>query len=298
MPLGPGFSPNWLPRPPFSTLHPCFRESVARLADWPAPEQYDELASRVPIPAGVQLPRFVPESRNEVEEAGGYEQHVASRRAVPTRPKSIHDFFNMCVWAHFPKLRWALNAIHTQPGAAAHDPRNGRTKAQNRAASLDETGILVLSRSPRVLTALRALHFRRAFWELRDELLATTRFWIVGHGLLESLIDPHPRLAARGILIEQSGSPELPNASPQESREAEALRFEVDALVAAHLETWCENPPVLDPIPVMAIPGFSDNERAAFYDEPSNLVFAPVSRRPVSPKPRNAAIAAPTWLRL
>jgi hypothetical protein len=298
MQLEPGFSLDWLPRPPFSELHQRFRDGVAPLADWPAPEQYAELASRVPNAPDVQLPRFVRENRDEVAAAGGYEQHVASRRAVPTRVRSFHDFFNMCVWAHFPKLRWALNALHTRPCAAAHDPRNGRTKAQNRAASLDETGILVLSRSARVLAALRALHFQHAFWTLRDELLATTRFWIVGHGLLESLIEPHPRLAARGILIELSELGAPPNPSAHESREADALRFEIDTLVAAHVGTWRESPAVLDPIPVMAIPGFSDNGRASFYDEPSNLVFAPVSRRPAPPKACSGAIAPSNWLRL
>jgi hypothetical protein len=291
----PAFSLEWLERRPFSELHSRFRAGLKQLTDWPAPERYDELARQVPSAPNVALPRFVLESRDAVAAAGGYEQHVALRREVPTRAQSFHDFFNMCVWAHFPKLRWALNALHTGNGAALQDPRNGRTKAQNRAASLDETGILVLSRSPRVLAALRALHFRHAFWELREELLLTTRFWIIGHGLLESLLEPHPRLAARGLLIEL---PQLPvGGDAVHAFETDELRFAVDALVAAHLETWRASPSVLDPIPVMAIPRFSDNARAAFYDEPSNLVFEPVSRRPAPPQGSGVA-ASPGWLRL
>src|ERR1041384_1078922 len=101
-----------LGRRPFSDVHPRLRRALGARSEWPSPEEYDELARQVPQAADVELPRFVTENRAMIRRQGGYEEHVARLPAVPTRPANWHDFFNMTVWAHFPKLRWALNALH------------------------------------------------------------------------------------------------------------------------------------------------------------------------------------------
>jgi len=214
----------------------------------------------------------VTESREALRAIGGYEQHVAKLGAVPSRPEHWHDFFNMVVWAHFPKLRWALNALHVDPKAGPIDPRNGRAPAQNSAATFDESGILVLSTSRAVLDELQALHFKSAFWEHRARLLETTRFWVVGHGMLESLLNPRPGLVARGLLMQV---PVLPT-----TEDSDSFRFEIDARVAASIQAWPAARPVLDPIPVLAIPGYSDNDHAEFYADARNVRFEPISRRP------------------
>ena len=267
------FARDCFTRPPYRNLHPRLLSALDRFTAWPAPEQYDELAREVPRAAHVTLPRFVSENRETLRSLGGYEQHVAQLHAVPTRPGHWHDFFNMVVWAHFPELRWALNALHVDPEVGPKDPRNGRAPAQNVAATFDEAGMLVLSTSRGVLEALRALHFKHAFWEKRAELLATTRFWIVGHGLLESLLVPHAALSARSLLLHV---PSLPTPELDD-----AFRFEVDARVATRIGTWRDTRTVLDPIPVLAIPGYGDNDSADFYDDLRNVRFEPQSRRPL-----------------
>lgn len=266
------FTLDWLGRAPYLQLHPRLREALERFGDWPTPEAYDELAAQVPRATDARLPRFVTQSRDALERAGGYEQHVATLRAVPTRPRNWHDFFNMVVWAHFPKLRWALNSLHVDPEVGPKDPRNGRAPAQNLAATFDESGILVVSTSQELLADLRELRFKRLFWERRAELLRTTRFWLVGHGSLESLLAPHPGLAAKGLLLHV---PSLPAPDGWD-----ALRFELDATAAAHVEAWRTARSVLDPVPLSGIPGFWDNDFAEFYDDASHFRFERRSRRP------------------
>jgi len=274
--MNASFAPDCFERPPYRDFHARFLSALAGLPSWPSPEQYDELAAQVPRAMDVQLPRFVRESREALRQLGGYEQHVARRCAVPTRPEHWHDFFNMAVWAHFPKLRWALNSLHVDPALGPKDPRNGRAPAQNLAATFDEAGMLVLSTSRSVLEELRALHFKRAFWEQRAQLVDTTRFWIVGHGLLESLLVPHPGLTARSLLLHVAALPS--NAATQSANDE--LRFEVDALAAAHIGAWRVGRTVLDPVPVLAIPGYSDNHAQCFYEDMRNIRFEPISRRP------------------
>ncbi len=274
---GMPFVLDWLGRRPYRDLHPRWLAALELFTDWPAPERYDELAQLVPRAADAgspRLPRFVTENRDAVRRIGGYEQHVAQLSSVPTRPGNWHDFFNMAVWAHFPKLRWALNALHVDPDAGPKDPRNGRAPSQNLATTFDEAGLLVVSESRDVLHELQALRFKRAFWERRDELLATTRFWLVGHGMFESLLTPHAGLAARSLLLH------VPSLPP--STDAEQLRLHVDDVAAARVRAWRSVRTVLDPIPLLAIPGYSDNDSLAFYDDLRNIRFEPISRRPTT----------------
>ncbi len=270
--MSASFAREWLERRPYRELHPRLLGALEQLTNWPTPDQYDELARSVPRAVDVLLPRFVTDSREAVRRVGGYEQHVAQLCQVPTRPGSWHDFFNMVVWAHFPKLRWALNSLHVDPDVGPRDPRNGRAPAQNLAATFDEAGMLVVSESRSVLEELQALRFKRVFWERRAELLATTRFWLVGHGMFESLLTPHPGLSVRSLLLHL---PSLPVAG-----DGDALRFHVDGIAAGRVGTWRGVRSVLDPMPVLAIPGFSDNDAAEFYADFRNIRFVPISRRP------------------
>jgi hypothetical protein len=249
---------DWCGRAPYAWLHERFKQAVAQLTAWPTAQAYDELARLVPC-ADAVLPRFVAQDREAVRLAGGYEQHVARQQAVPTRPRSWHDFFNMAVWAHFPRVRWALNAIHVDTSLGPVDPRNGRAREQNVASQLDESGIIVASSSGELLQELRDLRFKRVFWERRAELMSTSQFWIVGHGTLESLLTPHLGLASKAVLLE------LPR--PPRSYDADALRVAIDAQVAALIAGWRGAAPVLDPIPLLGIPGYADNAAAEFYDD-------------------------------
>ena len=270
------FAPECFTRPPFRDFHPRFLGALASFRRWPEPEQYDELAQQVPRAGDVELPRFISEDREALRRAGGYEQHVARLHAVPTRPGHWHDFFNMAVWAHFPKLRWALNSLHVDPDLGPVDPRNRRAPAQNLAATFDEAGMLVVSTSPSLLAELRALRFQRAFWERREELLETTRFWVVGHGMLESLLAPHPGMATRSLLLRVPSLPEPGNVEA-----AQQFRWQIDSAAAAHIHAWRRGRTILDPVPVLAIPGFSDNDSGAFYEQMRNIRFEPISRRPL-----------------
>ena len=268
------FALDWLSRRPYCELHPRLVRALLQHESWPAPEQYCGLAWQVPRAADVELPSFITQTREALRRAGGYEQHVAQLRAVPTRPGVWHDFFNMVVWAHFPKLRWALNSLHVDPTVGPKDPRNGRAPAQNLAASFDESGMLVLSTSRGLLEELRALRFKRVFWQRRAELLETTRFWPVGHGGLESLLARPAGLIARALL--------LPVPSLPSGESSDAQRFEIDTRVAGVIHGWRSTRTVLDPIPLLGIPGYADNDAADFYDDLRNIRFEPLSRRPAT----------------
>ena len=275
--LGERFATDWCARPPFAEFHPRFLHAIRGFSAWPTALDYDALAQLVPASPTVgaptamraELPRFVSQDREALRLAGGYERHVAQARAVPTREQSWHDFFNMSVWAHFPRVRWALNALHVDDTLGPIDPRNGRAPQQNVASQFDESGLVVASSSAELLAELRALRFKHVFWERRRELLATTRFWVIGHGTLESLLTPHLGLASKAVLLQLSEAPS--------ARNDDELRHEVDTSVARLIDGWRELAPVLDPVPLLGIPGYADNATPQFYDDARYFRF---QRRP------------------
>jgi hypothetical protein len=259
--LGSGFFTDWCERAPYRYFHGAFRAALLQLGEWPRPEQYGELAELVPTSA--RRPRFVMQQRAALERAGGYEQHVAQERAVPTRPACWHDFFNMAMWAHFPHVRWALNALHIDSARGPVDPRNGRGPLQNMAAQLDESGAIVASSSPELLDELARLRFKRVFWERRAELAQTTRIFLVGHGTLESLLTPHPGLASKAVMVPLASDP----------GDLDALRAALDLRVAEAIRSWRHGVDRLHPLPLVGIPGWADNAHPELYDDPRYFRF-------------------------
>jgi hypothetical protein len=67
----------------------------------------------------------------------------------------------------------------------------------------------------------------------------------------------------------------LPGARPDDS-----FRLEIDEVAAARVRAWRTERTILDPMPVLAIPGFADNDSLEFYDDFHNIRFHPFSRRP------------------
>jgi hypothetical protein len=88
---------------------------------------------------------------------------------------------------------------------------------------------------------------------------------VIGHGMLESLLAPHPGLVARGLLLH------LPPGSS---------RFDLDSLVARRIRDFRQQLCVLDPVPLLGIPGYWPEQTAEFYDDTRHFRFDGRSRRP------------------
>jgi hypothetical protein len=156
-------------------------------ADWPAPEELEApgvrfVAATKPRRSRRRLPRA----------ATGYDTRVLAG-AVPTRPRSWHDFLNALVWATFPASKRALHARQARAiEASLADGMgalpNARSREHDALALLDEGGVIVLE-SPEGLLGLG-----------------------FGHALYEGLVCGGPAATASGLAFSVPRRPSLAEA--------------------------------------------------------------------------------------
>jgi hypothetical protein len=244
------FETHFLEHPAFSIIEPVVRQRLRALARFPSPSELPELARGMP---GQTEPWFAFEVEDSarVREAGGFDRFIASTARIPTRQGSYHDLFGALIWLHFPLLKSAIHGIQLSGQAGRRGAR------ENAATHLDESGVLVVSSDPSVFHGLAALDWPGVLWDRRAELHETTRFLSFGHGLLEALRVPHPRLMSMALFVRVS-----PCRLGLESSE---LRGFVDRELARHLPEFLLEPARLQPLPALGVPGWSTAQSAEFY---------------------------------
>ena len=259
--------PRWLEHPAFSVLESVVHERLARLEHFPEPSELRELALGIPSSAEPWFD-FVPQDDVRLEAAGGFDALIAQNGLIPTRPGLHHDLLGALIWLHFPALK---TAIHRAQVAGSAGPRGPR---ENAATHLDESGVLVVSSDASVFEALANLEWSELFWQRRAALLRTTRFIAFGHGLLDSLREPHPKLMGKALFVHVSPLPLELGASQ--------LRVFVDEQVAQRLPQFLNEPARLHPLPVLGIPGWSAQQCEAFYRNEQYFRVARLRPRAVS----------------
>lgn len=203
--------------------------------------------------------QFVPQSALPPGEA--YEAYIARTGCVPTRDH-LHDALNGLAWHRFPRTKARLNALQSQTIA---DQGVGAVRGPLRDALtlLDENGALLVA--PDALwQALRARQWRRLFVDLRP-LWADAQLLVLGHALLEKLVQPRKPITAHVLCAAQS------------------LRLgdNIDAVISKSLCAAQLATKPFTPLPVLGVPGWSpENQNFSFYDD--SCVFRPARQ----PEPR------------
>jgi hypothetical protein len=268
------FDACFLEHPAFEIFEHSVRERLAAHEHFPAPSELRALAADIPVARGLEF-AFELEDSARVREAGGFDRFIAETARIPTRSGSYHDLFGALIWLHFPLLKRALHRLQLQQGAPARSP------AQNAATHFDESGVLVVSSDERVFQGLVDLNWSEVLWQRRAALRETTRFLCFGHGLLDALRVPHPKILGMALFVRASVA-QL-KLTPSE------LRIRLDQKLSGCLAEALAEPGDLRPLPVLGIPRWANAQTAAFYDDEQYF-------RRARHKPRAAAVA--TWVEL
>ncbi len=247
----------WIPahsfeHPAFFVLEPSVRKRLLSLDHFPAPHELHELADGLPSAIAPWFD-FSPQDQAQLWAAGGFDRWLSRTSSVPTRVGSFHDLLGALIWLHFPALKTALHRAQLAGDELARGP------SENAATHLDESGVLVLSTEPTIFESLAALKWCEVFWERRAELLRTTRFLAFGHGLLDALRDPHPRLMGKALFVRVAGDRfELAGSD---------FRVFLDGALAKILPRFLSEPARLHPLPVLGVPDWSANQSRAYYED-------------------------------
>ena len=188
--------------------------------------------------------RFVPQAALPVGEA--YESYIYRSGCVPTRD-NLHDLLGGLIWLHWPLLKRRLNALHSEALRQAGGVQAHRGPLRDALTLLDENGAL-LQAPPALCQALIERDWRRLFGELRP-LWAQARLHLIGHALLEKLMQPRKGVCAHVLLMPES-----------------AIDADADAALLIQ-PAWLAGKPFL-PLPVLGLPGWwAANEVADFYQD-------------------------------
>jgi hypothetical protein len=271
-----------LPAHPLAAVDPAapwlaHLAALNELRTAPAPLQaLNALATAQGVTTASGMPvQFAP-----ADDAGdrAYEAHIGATGRVPTRcagPGALHDLFNALIWLALPQTKAALNARQAQEIARAGIGAM-RGSVRDACTLIDESGLLLACADRAMFKTVRQaledrdwntlLLVRRADWHTRIVPV------VLGHALLEKLVQPYKAITAQVVLFEcpgPRGAGEFFDGSTLAQIDVRAVRF----VQQPHLA-----PSLVAPLPLLGVPGWwRDNAQPSFYDDAA--VFRP--RRPL-----------------
>ena len=187
-------------------------------------------------------------AQSELPTGEAYEAFIGRTSRVPTR-ENVHDLFNGLIWLEWPKTKHRMNRLQAHE-IAVRGVSGVRGPLRDALTVFDENGAIL--QAPRELIhALRNREWHALFTKHREKW-ASARLSLLGHALLEKLLQPRKSITAHVLVVEELGDDSL------------ATSLDPNELVSQSFL----------PLPVLGVPGWwSENEQADFYDDPA--VFRP-----------------------
>ncbi len=222
----------------------------------------------ITVHSGLPL-RFVAQAAGKLPFEAQYEPRCYLRGEVQTRENNWHDLFNALVWLAYPKSKAAINARHYR-SLTAPEPGEGDTSQRGKSSQrgqrrdlltlLDESGVIVPCADPELARLLRNFQWKELFWGRRGRLPEAMGFYIYGHGLYEKALRPYVGMTGQGLILTvESGFFAWPSAR---------RLAHLDALLAEYLATGEISPRDLTPVPLLGVPGWSEQSaRENFYED-------------------------------
>lgn len=199
-----------------------------------------------------------------------YEAFISETGQVPTRD-NLHDFFNALIWLSFPRIKVQLNALQAEEianrsiaGAAVSSSGSQRGVVRDAATIFDENAALVFTHDSALIEALSSHDWHRVFIAGRDALLHDCEVRLFGHALMEKLVSPYKAITAHAWIAEVDTS--FFTMNPAQKR-----RW-IDEQVSGQL-THGLSTSAFTPLPVLGLPGWSEEQNKGFYDD--TAVFRP-----------------------
>ena len=190
-----------------------------------------------------------------------YETRIAETGEILTR-ENWHDFFNVLQWLSFPQAKAAISEMHSRLLAMHVGEVKTRSIPRDVLTLFDEGGVIVASSDNTLLDLIRHFQWRTLFVERREEVMRNMHFYLVGHSLLEKMLDPFIGITAKALLVLVDGKFHT-LAKPAQIVALDTMAREW--LMNTGNLTSTRN---LQPLPILGIPNWdARNASPAFYDD-------------------------------
>ena len=245
----------------------AYKLTIEHPITWPDLDDYQYLleteTSKLCSQHGAPI-RFVAQGDKASCFENNYEPRIYLKGEVQTRTQNWHDFFQVLVWAQFPRTKAQLNTLHYHAAhkrCTAIPPQPNRSPIENTITLFDECGIIITSSDPSLLDLIRNHQWKELFWQQRAELETKLHCIIFGHALYEKALQPYIGMTGHALLLTVNDS------FHQLTRTQQC--HQLDKRICDQLETCAPDmsPQMLTPFPLLGMPGWhTENDQAAFYD--------------------------------
>jgi hypothetical protein len=202
--------------------------------------------------------RFIEQKKKEKDFYKKYDALVFNEKKIPIRKNIVHDYFNAITWLAFPNAKKKLNKKNfiflenNYLNGNKNRPRN-----IDLTTLLDESGIIVVTKNSYLASLMEKKKWKTVFWDNRDIVKKSFRFFLFGHSLFEKLMNKYIGTAARALIISD------------ESLLLDKITINnVDQMLSDYIDrdSFFKNLEKSISIPLFAIPGWSNlNEKEEFY---------------------------------
>lgn len=270
---------------PFVPLHPVIERIESD--DFPTMSVCNRLlAERQPtirVQNGKPL-HFVNQEYGKLPFEAQYEPRCYLKGEVLTRENNWHDLLNALVWLTFPMAKAAINVRHyralTAEQAGSMHSQRGAVRDTN--TLLDESGVIVPCSNDMLAGLLRDFSWKELFWQRRAEVQSSMGFYLFGHGLYEKALQPYIGMTGQGLLLPVEKSffdrPLLQRLAYLDERLAEYLTA----------PQHCLSTRELTPVPLLGVPGWSEDNKCESYYE-NSAYFRPGRQSRALCKPLSTA---------
>lgn len=189
-----------------------------------------------------------------------YEAHIFEFGEISTREDNWHDVFNALVWTRYPCTKLAMNGRHYAEIQTGHLANRGPIR--DALTLFDECGAVVIGDDLSLLQALARRDWQALFCEHRHGWHPHMRVFLLGHALLEKLLEPYKAITAQVLIFRTDAGFLEADAATQYA--------ELDELLASQVQTGLRlrSTTELAPLPLMGIPGWcTDQQQPDFYED-------------------------------
>ena len=188
-----------------------------------------------------------------------YEERIYTKGIISTREQNWHDLFNAFIWILFPRTKVLLNQLHMQE--LEQQAGKKRTPARDAITHLDESGIIIASSDEALLKALKNHQWHAVFVQSRPRWWKDIGAFVFGHGMYEKAFQPFIGFTGKAYCIK------VDNDFYQHDKLKQYAIL--DKLLCRDIQSKqsLSDSSHLSPLPILGIPGWSeDNKEAEYYN--------------------------------